>query len=290
MASHRKAFTIEEKGAIICRLENGESNSSLAKEFGVGHSTISMINKNKTKIKESFNSNVLKSKRLIRKCTRENVDKALVQWFKQIRNQVIPVSGPMLREKANFFTTQFNIVNFDCSLSWISRFKARHNIVSGTIAGESSSVEQNIVTEWLTTVWPNLRKQFSDENIFNADETGLFYKMMPDRILKFKGESCSGGKMSKERITVMVTGNLTDTIKKKLLVIGKSQRPRCFKGVKSLPVDYANNRRAWMTSDLFEKWVKMFNNNKINKKAINSIVKMFLYYLLNVFLIIKHFI
>ena len=31
----RKAFTIEEKAAIICRLENGGSNNDVAKEFDV---------------------------------------------------------------------------------------------------------------------------------------------------------------------------------------------------------------------------------------------------------------
>ncbi|CAG5004772.1 unnamed protein product [Parnassius apollo] len=173
-SQRRKAFTIEEKGAIICRLENGESDSCLAKEFGVGHSTISMIFKNKNCIKESFNSNVLKPKRL-RKSRQENVDQALIQWFKNMRNKGIPISGPMLQEKANGFAARFGILDFNCSASWISRFKVRHNIVAGKIVGESSSVDQNSTTNWLISVWPNLRRQFSDDEIFNADETELFF-------------------------------------------------------------------------------------------------------------------
>lgn len=35
--SAHKPFRIGEKGAIITRLENGKSNSSVAKEFVVGH-------------------------------------------------------------------------------------------------------------------------------------------------------------------------------------------------------------------------------------------------------------
>ncbi|CAB3246373.1 unnamed protein product [Arctia plantaginis] len=259
MASQRrKAFTIEEKGAIICRLENGESNSCLAKEFGVGHSTISMIFKNKNRIKESFVR--------LGKSRQENVDQALIQWFKNMRNKGIPISGPMLQEKANGFAARFGILDFNCSASWISRFKVRHNIVAGKIVGESSSVDQNSTTNWLISVWPNLRRQFSDDEIFNADETGLFYKLMPDKTLKFKGENCSGGKLSKDRITVMVAANMSGTEKKKLLIIGKSQKPRCFKVVKSLPVDYANNRKAWITSELFEKWLRDWDRNFVKKK------------------------
>ncbi|XP_026471616.1 tigger transposable element-derived protein 4-like [Ctenocephalides felis] len=265
MASrHRKAFTIEEKCRIIRRLENGESNSSLAKELGVGHSTISMIFKNKNIVEQSFNSNVLKPKRL-RKSRQENIDQALIQWFKITRGKGIPVSGPMLQEKANFFAARFNNVDFNCTASWISRFKVRHNIVAGKIVGESLSGDENSTTNWLTSVWPNLRKQFSDDDIFNADETGLFYKLMPERTLKFKGENCSGGKLSKDRITLMVAANMSGTEKKKLLIIGKSQKPRCFKSIKSLPVDYANNRKAWMTSEIFEKWIRDWDRDLVKK-------------------------
>ena len=57
-------------------------------------------------------------------------------------------------------------------------------------------------------------------------------------------------KQSKERISVLVGANMTGTEKLKLLdlVIGKSEKPRCFKNVKTLPVVYKNNTKAWMTS------------------------------------------
>ena len=43
-----------------------------------------------------------------------------------------------------------------------------------------------------------------------------------------------------------------------LLVIGKAQKPRSFKGteVKNLPVDYYNQKGAWMDMDIFEDWFK----------------------------------
>lgn len=73
-------------------------------------------------------------------------------------------------------------------------------------------------------------------------------------LLKFKfiGEKCTGGKLSKERIILILAANMSGTFKKKkLLVIGKSKRPRCFKNVRSLPFSHYSNRRAWMTSEIF---------------------------------------
>ena len=116
--------------------------------------------------------------------------------------------------------------------------------MGGTVSGESAFVCEVQTKEWLKTVFAEIRTSYSDEQIFNADETGLFFKMTPNKTLKFKGDKCSGGKMSKDRVTVLVVANMTGTIKKKLLLIGKSKNPRCFKNVKRLPVDYRSNKNA----------------------------------------------
>jgi hypothetical protein len=63
---------------------------------------------------------------------------------------------------------------------------------------------------------------------------------------------CIGGKHSKDRIPVIVCDNADGTDKRELRVIGKSKNRSYFKNVKSLPVRYSANKKAWMTSDLFE--------------------------------------
>jgi DDE superfamily endonuclease len=75
-------------------------------------------------------------------------------------------------------------------------------------------------------------------------------------------EKCYGGKYSKERVTVMVGANMTGTQKLKLLVIGKSLKPRPFKNVKkdSLPVTYEANKKAWMLSEVFRRWLKRLDD------------------------------
>lgn len=79
----------------------------------------------------------------------------------------------------------------------------------------------------------------------------LFYKTLPDKTITFKGDPCVGGKRSKNRITVLLVAIMTDTEWLLLLIIGKPEKPRCFKGIKKLPVDYHSNRKAWLTSEIF---------------------------------------
>jgi hypothetical protein len=47
--------------------------------------------------------------------------------------------------------------------------------------------------------------------------------------------------------------------KRGLLVTEKSKNPRCFKGVRSLLVDYYSNANAWITSVFFNDWLVKWN-------------------------------
>lgn len=114
------------------------------------------------------------------------------------------------------------------------------------------------------------RSKHTSRHTFNADETGLFFKCLPDRTLTFKNEKCHGGKLSKERITLLFAVNMDGSEKLRPLLIGKSAKRRCFKNVKSLPVTYRNNRKSWMTTELWNEWLETLNNDmrKQHRKII----------------------
>ena len=56
---------------------------------------------------------------------------------------------------------------------------------------------------------------------------------------------------------------MNGTEKLPLLAIGKFERPRCMKNVKSLPAVWKANRKAWMTSQIFEEWVRKFDRKML---------------------------
>ncbi|XP_046588037.1 tigger transposable element-derived protein 4-like [Neodiprion lecontei] len=177
--------------------------------------------------------------------------------MKQVRNNNIPISGPMIKEKAQEFASKLHI-NFSGSNGWLEGFKKRNDIAFKNICGESNSVDNNECSEWIKNL-PVLLHDYTPDDVFNADEAGLFYKCLPDKTFTFKGQPCHGGKLSKDRVTVLVCANMSGNEKLPLLLIGKSKSPRCFKGIKTLPVNYQNNKKAWMTSDLFVDWLKKVN-------------------------------
>ena len=51
---------------------------------------------------------------------------------------------------------------------------------------------------------PDLVSEFKPEEIFNCDKTGLFYRALPDKTLERKKQDVKGGKLSKEKLTVLL--------------------------------------------------------------------------------------
>ena len=82
---------------------------------------------------------------------------------------------------------------------------------------------------------------FDIENVYNADETGLFFRLGPNKTLATKSDRAKGIKKDKERITVLLCCNSTGTKKVKPFVIGRYQILVVFNI--TLPIRYSSNSR-----------------------------------------------
>lgn len=129
------------------------------------------------------------------------------------------------------------------------------------MSGESAACDSQYALHWRKNILPPLLLGYSPHDIYNLDETGLFYKCLPNKTLAFKGEKCHGGKHAKDRITVTPICNMTGTHKLPLVVIGMFANPRCFKNVHTLPVHYYHNKKAWMTTVIFNEMLVKLDND-----------------------------
>jgi transposase len=256
--------------AIVTVERGGKTKKQIALDFGIPTSTLSTWIKNSDEIKKKYLSGEMSSQR--KKCRIAKfpeVEEALLKWFKNARDQNIPLCGDTLKDQARFFATRFGISEneFDCSSGWLERFKVRHNITYKKVCGESKSVNQNSneINDWKNKL-SNILKDYSPDQIYNADETGLFFRLLPDKTFEFKDVKCHGGKQSKDRLTALVCANMSGTDKLPMFVIGKSKNPRCFKNVKSLPTEYVANKKAWMTSEIFINWLHQIDKKMTKKK------------------------
>ena len=88
-----------------------------------------------------------------------------------------------------------------------------------------------MIALWHETSLPTVLSQYKLEDIYNADEFGIFYQCLSNKTFHLKSDRCPGGKQSKTRITGLAAANAVGDILP-MFVIGKSQNPRCFKKCK----------------------------------------------------------
>lgn len=69
-----------------------------------------------------------------------------------------------------------------------------------------------------------------------------------------------------KKITVVICSNVAGTHKCKLIVISKSAHPRALKSIKILPVTYRNNKKAWITQQIFTEW---FENDFVKEACMH---------------------
>ncbi|XP_065674129.1 tigger transposable element-derived protein 4-like [Hydra vulgaris] len=264
--------SIIEKCKALKDLETGMSNKEVAKKYGVPKNTLSTWIKNKTKLLTSLEKNGTNSKRKkLRSGYFKNVDKAIYTWFVAKRSQQVPIDGTILKEKALKFAEALGKLDFKASDCWFHNWKKRNGIRFKIISGESAAVTNNMTASWNETTLPTLLLNYKLENIFNADEFGLFYQCLPNKTYHLSREKCFGGKNSKVRLTGIAAGSATGE-KLPMFVIGKSKNPRCFKHIKQLPCTYKNQLKSWMTGDLFTEWA-VDNNEPMPKISILQAMK-----------------
>ncbi|RXM29614.1 Tigger transposable element-derived protein 4 [Acipenser ruthenus] len=146
--------------------------------------------------------------------------------------------------------------DFMPSDGWLSRWKACHNIVFKKEEGEHQDADLCAALDWKHTNLPQTLYSYSPNDIFNEDESGLYFRGFLEKGHCFKGEELAGSKKTKERITALFCANMLGSEKRPLLIIGKGKQLRCFpKDLNRLPVDYASSKKAWMTGQIFQQWL-----------------------------------
>ncbi|XP_052268287.1 tigger transposable element-derived protein 6-like [Dreissena polymorpha] len=253
----RVELTLEDKIKLITEstAQPKPSLKALCERFKIGKSTVGDILKKKNVYQEQWEKNASGSKfHFDNECKFDRLNELTWEWFSRKRAQNFPLSGPVIQEKASSFAKELGLHDFKGSS--VKAFK---------VSGESAGVDQQTVSDFKSRL-PDIIQGYSLENIFNADETGLYYKALPDKTLAVRGDGAKGFKVHKDRITVLFACSATGE-KLTPLVIGKAANPHCLKNVRRerLGVTYVSNKRAWMTSAVFSDWLRDVNSEMRRK-------------------------
>ena len=201
------------------------------------------------------------------------LEKALAEYIDQLNLKKMNVNGDIIMEAAHrlwcLMPDYHDIPEPKWSAGWLGLFKKRFKIKSRTLHGESASVNIEEAQERLRQV-QDIVKEYETRDIFNCDETGLFWKMTPRKTLsRF---SRKGTKEDKARITAHFTTNASGTERLFPWIIGNAKNPRCFgkngRNIQGMPLMYHSNKRAWMTGEIFAQYLQWFDSQFSGRKVL----------------------
>ena len=285
--SSRESHDTQKKRKLIEEHEEAKakgrkvSHAELALKYGFkDRSTVTKILKNKDTILKLSDQQLAQGQSRVRQVKSEKLEACVTRWVDQtlqLKNAKAVLTGKLIQEKALDFARILQITDFKASSGWLTLYKDRHGLKWREFHGEAASAPLGSLTAE-RKILQALLKHYVKRNIFNADETGLYWRATPKRGL-VKGKT-SGFKKDKARVTLLLCSNADGSEKLKPFVIGTSQAPQPFpRGTKLRhhhQVSYTNNSTAWMNSEKWEDWLREIDSMmRIQQREILLLVDNF---------------
>ncbi|XP_070618050.1 tigger transposable element-derived protein 1-like [Erythrolamprus reginae] len=287
----RKMLTIKEKIELLDMLKAGHSNVEVGRHYGLNESTVRYIKKDEKKIRQtsliSFNKAAKRvvtprNKRLMK------MEAGLSVWLEDCRKKSIALDTNTIRTKAQQLYNRLEHTDadgvdrdegaddpgdpqpstsassasapatFTASKGWFEKFQRRYGLKSVSLHGEAASADTGAAENFVQGTFKELIAEggYLPEQVFNMDETGLFWKRMPSRTFLMQDEAKAPGfKAMKDRVTLIMCGNAAGFLLKPGLIY-RSRNPRALKNrnKNSLPVYWMHNPKAWITKPLTRDW------------------------------------
>lgn len=201
----------------------------------------------------------------------EDVEKLLLVWINEKQLAGDTVTENFICEKAKALyadlvselpgTSTESDEGFKASRGWFDNFKRRSGIHSVVRHGEAASSDAKAAEKFAAEFQKLMVSDFYlPQQVFNCDETGLFWKKMPKRTYITEEENAlPGHKTMKDRLSLLLCANASGDFKVKPLLVYHSENPRAFKKCKvqksQLNVMWKSNSKAWVTRILFVEWI-----------------------------------
>nr|XP_005909547.1 PREDICTED: tigger transposable element-derived protein 1-like [Bos mutus] len=247
----RKSITLHVKLEVLRRFEEGEKLTQIARALGLATSTVASIRVNKDRIRASSQAATPVCTTQLTRCRGAlmgHMERLLSLWIEEQKRQNLPVSTLLIQDQARRLFAQLQHEQGGGS-------RVRHNVL---LTEEPAVADAQAAARYPAVLRAILEEGcYSPRQVFNVDETGLFWKRLPERmLLALEGTAGPGPKASKDHLTLLLGGNAAGDFKLKPLLVYPSENPRALRGCSkaSLPVVWRSNRNDWLTPVIFQEW------------------------------------
>ena len=138
--------SLGERLNAINHLERKISDRKVVEKYGVSVGTVSNWWKRRDDIRSRGTNNEAIDAKLPARINGQSavLDEQIYNWFSAARANNIPVSGPILQQKALHVAELLHFSDFKASNGWLEAFRKRHNISFRLLSREGVEVDHQV--------------------------------------------------------------------------------------------------------------------------------------------------
>ncbi|XP_042222853.1 tigger transposable element-derived protein 3-like isoform X2 [Homarus americanus] len=258
MRKRRQDLTLGAKVKVLEMLDHEPKvpQGKIASMFRVSQSQVSRIMKNKESIMSQWNRFATPDRKRCRLGKAGALEQKLVDWYKEAKKEDLPISGPILMEKAKSIGNEMGI-EFKPSAGWLGRWKDRNGVTLKRFKDKDGAPSVTKVgNHWRRYMFTKATKEYTLQNVWVVDEIPLTYNSLPEYMVQ-------GTSNGSDRLYVILACNLAGTDRRPVEVIGKTQSLNSL----TLPVPFHHHPKAAITIEFFSSWLREWDRELRSKRT-----------------------
>ncbi|KAG7171282.1 Tigger transposable element-derived protein 7-like 18, partial [Homarus americanus] len=192
-------LTVAQKLELLQKLESGWSVCLISEAYGSLQSFALKYSPD-----SSTSKMTVEDHKLMRVEQDQRLEDAVFKWYSQQHSSGVAVHGVEMQMAAEKLATHLGIPNFNASDGWLWRVRRRHGIVNRKVCGEAASTPTDEIKHFRKMLTELIARGLLLSQVYNADETGLFWRSLPENTQAMAKEySTHGRKLDKAQFSVI---------------------------------------------------------------------------------------
>ena len=201
------------KVAIAKDLQAGDTHASLVLKCDTSKGAVGRIFDKRQQWLDLAKECMNPKRKRMEKRTSDEIENKLQQFIHACRENNCIVTSPIVQAMALRIAQDVaGQEGLEASNGWLVSFRVRHHIISRALSGERASAPVQHAEKYKDNTLPEILSLHQPCDVLNADEIGLFWERKGRKSLIQEDGEKAGAKMSKKRITVLLTAAMDGTL------------------------------------------------------------------------------
>ena len=261
-APMRRNLTMRDKIRVLHPMDMHQNQSQVGGICKIHRKTVKNVLLNRTKLLADEAKGIPSTIKRPLRARFPDVEADVLEFIKFVRSERLPVTSYHVKARALRAATKFNDNSFRASNGWLQKFIRRSAIQRSFKLHGKGGVDLPVDASARMQEIRDITSEYELKNIYNMDESALFYRMGPRQTYLTDDEDRNTTRGTdlqkhKRRVSIVMCTNADGSHIVPVSYIGAAAKPNCFLDSRfaALMDQYWSQSNGWMDNKGFAHWI-----------------------------------